>query len=212
MSIENQDQKEQIEQTNTETFKKEFSDNFQNLTPEEQKDFEEMVKNTSYDDSLSKENNIQLAFQSSMQDKIDKSFANMKDTIEYREVQDLMREASHKWNVEDIVRLYSEAKKVIDTREGGSAKGTEIHQRLDQESQKQVQIENKNQQEFFDKLWKLREASFQKFETEQKERVKQKEANNQEQSKDNSHELRELTASLNAPPSRTASGNTANSV
>jgi|GEM_PF-2199827 len=153
MSFEKPDQKDQIDEEKQLKNKEEFENNlgFDSLSADEQKTFGEMVKGVDYDDTKTSEENMQNAFESNVGKMVEKNSANL-PAEERAQLYVLMQDASKKGDVKELLETFQQAKDVVDTKNGGDAKGTEVNQRMDQASQEQDRLKEKESQDFLKKL------------------------------------------------------------
>jgi len=213
MGVENFDQQDRMEEEaqlqNKENFEKNLG--FDTLSADEQKIFEDMVKGVEYDENKDPEENMQKAFEENVGKMIEKNTANLPPE-QRAEISVLMQDASKKGDLKELLETFKQATDVVDTKNGWDAQGTAINQRMDQSSQEQDRLKNKESQDFLQKFqeWVKKDAEL--YQERQKNNIQQREQNNVKNNAECASEREQLTASLNAPSSRTTSGNTGGSV
>jgi len=211
MGIDVQDPQDKIEEQKNLQNKEKFVNNlgFDTLSADEQKTFEDMVKGVEYDDTQDPEKNMQKAFEENVAKMIEKNTANL-PVEEKAELLVLMQNASKKWDLKELLATFKQAQDVVDTKNGGDAKGTEVNQRMDQASQEQDRLKEQESKDFLKKFqeWVRKDAEI--YQERQKNNIAQREQNSEKNAAENATEVAQLTAGLNAPSSRTSSGNTGN--
>lgn len=156
--------------------KQEFDSAFkEELKPEDKNIFDEIVWNENYDKEKSKEENFQTAFNTKVDEMIEKNLKNLPP--EKKEELKQLQKMSNKWkDMWTLVKSFQSIKESIATRNAESYKSTEDKVSIDKVNQSQQA--NKESQDFLDKLKTAIKENYEIWEKKRQEQLKKLAENN----------------------------------
>lgn len=160
----------------TEKFEQAFEEDIQNGWENfDKKIFWDIVSGAKFDESLSKEENFKIAFDTKVDEHITKKLSNL-DEATKTALKDLQKQHHQNMTITEQMESYKEIVSLLETRDGSTALKTKEHQNQDKHGKEILQA-NKESQDFLEKLKTALKENAER-ETEKREKLAQQIAEN----------------------------------